>query len=223
MEENKSKTEINRQNAGMDKEMKRRIIMTAAGVLLSGFAVGMFNASAFGMDPFQVFAHGIWLYTSLTLGTFYMLLNLAMLIGVYFVDKSKIGLGTFINIFLLGYMVDFSTWIWDRPVFTSSMLTRGVLLFAGVLLLCVASSLYFVGDLGVSTYDSVALCISQRRKWKFFAVRVTCDLIAALTGFAMGAVLGVGTLVSAFGMGPAISFFNIHISEPLRYGTRGKK
>ena len=32
-------------------ELKKRIVMTVAGVLLSGFAVGMFNASAFGMDP----------------------------------------------------------------------------------------------------------------------------------------------------------------------------
>lgn len=220
MEHGKAVREGSRQIAGMDSEMKRRIIMTAAGVLLSGFAVGMFNVSAFGMDPFQVFAHGIWLHTPLSFGTFYMILNLLMLIGVFFVDRSKIGLGTFINIFLLGYMVDFSTWIWNRAVFTESVMIRGFLLFSGVLLLCMASSLYFVGDLGVSTYDSVALCISQHMKWKFFLVRVVCDLIVALIGFGLGAILGIGTLVSAFGMGPAISFFNIHMSEPLRYGKR---
>jgi uncharacterized membrane protein YczE len=204
-------------------ELKKRIVMTVAGVLLSGFAVGMFNASAFGMDPFQVFAHGVWGHTSITFGTFYMLLNLLMLVGVFFVDRSKIGLGTFINIFLLGYMVDFSTWIWNRGTFTDSILSRGIMLAVGVLLLCMASSLYFVGDLGVSTYDAVALCISQRKQWKFFLVRVTCDLVVAVTGFALGAVLGVGTLVSAFGMGPAITFFNVHMSEPLRYGKNLKK
>ena len=68
-------------------ELKKRIVMTVAGVLLSGFAVGMFNASAFGMDPFQVFAHGVWGHTSITFGTFYMLLNLLMLVGVFFVDR----------------------------------------------------------------------------------------------------------------------------------------
>lgn len=203
--------------------MKKRVVMTVAGVLLSGFAVGMFNASAFGMDPFQVFAHGVCGHTSISFGTFYMLLNLLMLVGVFFVDRSKIGLGTFINIFLLGYMVDFSTWIWNRGPFTDSVLSRGGLLAAGVLLLCMASSLYYVGDLGVSTYDAIALCISQRKQWKFFLVRVTCDLLAAVTGFVLGAVLGVGTLVSAFGMGPAITFFNVHISEPLRYGKGLKK
>lgn len=204
----------------MDKEMKRRCMMTAAGVILSGFSVGMFNASAFGMDPFQVFAHGVWEHIPMNFGTFYMILNLIMLIGVFLVDKKKIGLGTFINIFLLGYMVDFSTWIWNRELFTDMLAKRIVLLAAGILLLCLASSLYFVGDLGVSTYDAIALCISERKPWKFSVVRITCDLLCSLTGFALGAVLGVGTLVSAFGMGPMISYFNVHISEPIRYGKR---
>lgn len=206
----------------MNSEKMRRCVMTVIGVMLSGFSVGMFNASAFGMDPFQVFSHGVWMHTPIGFGTFYMLLNLLMLIGVFFIDRSKIGLGTFINIFLLGYMVDFSTWIWNRPVFVDSLASRAALLIFGVLLLCLASSLYFVGDLGVSTYDSIALCISERKKWKFFIVRVTCDLIASVIGFALGAVLGIGTLVSAFGMGPAISFFNVHLSEPIRYGKGGK-
>ena len=39
-------------------------------------------------------------------------------------------------------------------------------------------------------------------------------------GFAFGEMPGVGTLVSAFGMGPMISYFNVHMSEPLRYGKR---
>ena len=43
-----------------DAEMKRRLAMTLGGVLISGFSVGMFQFSLMGMDPFQVFAHGIW-------------------------------------------------------------------------------------------------------------------------------------------------------------------
>ena len=206
----------------MNSEKKRRIVMTVVGVIVSGLAIGMFNASAFGMDCFQVFVHGLWMHTPILFGTFYMLFNLLMLVAIFFVDRSKIGLGTFINIFLLGYVVDFSSWLWNRVPFTETILTRAVLLGAGVLLLCLSSSLYYVGDLGVSTYDAVALCISEKKKWKFFIVRVVCDLTVALSGFALGAVLGIGTVVTAFGMGPMISFFNVHMSEPRRYGKAGK-
>ena len=41
-------------------ERTRRIWMTICGVLICGFSVGMFNFSALGLDPFQVFTHGIF-------------------------------------------------------------------------------------------------------------------------------------------------------------------
>ncbi len=41
-------------------ERTRRILMTICGVLICGFSVGMFNFSALGLDPFQVFTHGIF-------------------------------------------------------------------------------------------------------------------------------------------------------------------
>ena len=68
--------------------------MTVLGVLTAGFSVGIFNFSMFGMDPFQVFAHGIWEHIDMGFGTFYAIINLIMLAIVFFVDKSKIGLGT---------------------------------------------------------------------------------------------------------------------------------
>ena len=42
-------------------ERTRRILMTICGVLVCGFSVGMFNFSALGLDPFQVFTHGIFM------------------------------------------------------------------------------------------------------------------------------------------------------------------
>ena len=53
----------------------RRIVMTVSGVSASGVAVGFFNYSAFGMDPFQVLAHGLWNLTSLGYGTFYTIFS----------------------------------------------------------------------------------------------------------------------------------------------------
>jgi len=92
-------------------EKKRRILMTVVGVLTAGFSVGIFNFSLFGMDPFQVLAHGIWAHFNIGFGTLYAIINLLMLVVIFFLDKTKIGLGTLINIFLLGYVVQFSSWL----------------------------------------------------------------------------------------------------------------
>jgi uncharacterized membrane protein YczE len=180
----------------------------------------MFNFSAFGMDPFQVFAHGVWKHIDIGFGTFYMILNLIMLIFIFFIDRHKIGLGTVINIFLLGYVVEFSSWFLASRIPNPTIWVRIFFLVIGIIILCFGSSLYFIGDLGVSTYDAVALILSEKKVARFQYCRIGSDLICTIIGLALGATVGVGTLVTAFFMGPIIAFFNKRISIPLRYGRR---
>lgn len=201
-------------------EMKKRVIMTIVGVLTSGFCVGIFNFSVFGMDPFQVFAHGVCgKFVGLEyFGVFYMILNLIMLVAIFFLDRKKIGLGTVINIFLLGYVVQFSSWLFEQWIPNPNLTIRIVALIVGLIILCLGASMYFTADLGVSTYDAVALIINERTHIKFRYCRIGSDLVCTLIGFLLGAVVGVGTLVTAFFMGPIIDFFNKTVSIPLRYG-----
>jgi uncharacterized membrane protein YczE len=201
-------------------EQVKRVIMTVAGVSIGGVAVGMFQFSDFGMDPFQVFAHGLWGLTRVGYGSFYMILNCIMLAVVLFVDRRKIGLGTVINVFLLGYIVEFSSWIFALWIPDPSLAVRAIFLLAGMVILCIASSLYFVANMGVSTYDAVALYMAEHRVAKFQYCRIGTDVVCVSVGFLLGATVGVGTLVTAFFMGPIIAFFNRHLSEPLRYGKR---
>ena len=73
--------------------------------------------------------------------------------------------------------------------------------------------------MGVSTYDAVALFLSEKQsKVKFQYCRITTDLICTIVGFILGATLGVGTVITAFFMGPLISFFKKYVTEPFLYG-----
>lgn len=199
-------------------EKRRRIIMTIFGVLIAGFSVGMFNFSAFGMDPFQVLAHGISMHIPLGYGTFYSILNLIMLIAIFFIDRRKIGLGTFINIFLLGYVIQFSSWLFDSWIPSPTLGIKILFLIMGIVIMCFGSSLYFTGDLGVSTYDAVALILSEKKVARFQYCRIGSDFICTLIGFLLGATVGIGTVITAFFMGPIIAVFNRKIAIPLRYG-----
>jgi uncharacterized protein len=192
--------------------------MTISGVLIAGFSVGMFNFSAFGMDPFQVFAHGIWTHLPLGYGTFYLILNLIMLIFIFFIDRRKIGLGTVINIFLLGYVVQFSSWLFQTWIPDPSLVLKIIFLCIGIIIICFGSSLYFISDLGVSTYDAVALILSEKKVARFQYCRISSDLICTIIGYLLGATVGIGTVITAFFMGPIISFFNRKVSIPFRYG-----
>ena len=206
----------NEQNLLSDRHYKRRVWMTVVGILTSGVSVGMFNFSAFGMDPFQVFAHGIFYHLPLGFGTFYTVLNLLMLLVVYKADRTKVGLGTLMNIFILGYMVQASSWFFNILIPVPTLLNRSLILIIGLTLLCLGSSLYFTANMGVSTYDAIALIMSEQGKFKFRYCRIGTDIICVLLGVFLGATAGVGTIITAFFMGPVIDFFNIKVASPIR-------
>ena len=204
-------------------EKIKRILMTVFGVSICGCSVGLFHYSMFGMDPFQVFAHGLWMALPdgwMHYGTFYAVLCFGMLCAVFFADRKKIGLGTVINLFLVGYISDFSNAFLEAAFPGHSLVIRMIFLVLGIVIMCFASSLYFTADLGVSVYDAVALILTEKRGWNFKICRVTGDLLCTLIGFAFGATVGIGTLITAFFMGPLIAFFNRTVAIPLRYGKR---
>lgn len=194
----------------------KRIIMALLGVLIAGISVGLFRRSDFGTDPFQVLVTGISNQVTFAgFGTIYMIINLLMLLAIFFLDKHYIGIATFINIFLLGYVVQFSDDCVGRLVGENpSIITRVILLIIGVVILCFASAMYFSADLGVSTYDAVSLIMTDKKLGKFKFLRIGTDLFCVIVGFLLGGVVGLGTLITAFFMGPLIDFFKVKITEP---------
>lgn len=82
-------------------------------------------------------------------------------------DKSKIGLGTVINIFLLGYVAEYSSLLFENLIPEPSLAVRFVFLILGIVIMCFASALYFTADMGVSTYDAISLIISEKRNGSF--------------------------------------------------------
>ncbi|MGN8737412.1 YczE/YyaS/YitT family protein [Bilifractor sp. HCP3S3_D3] len=207
------------------KEFPRRVLMAVIGVCVAGLSVGMFVYSDMGVDPFQVFAHGTWnavrRAVPLDFGTYYAILNAILLVVIFFWNRRKIGIGTVINLFLVGYFAEFMEFLLNKMNPDPNLALRIISLILGVVIMCFASAMYFTADLGVSTYDAVAITLSERHTgWKFKYIRILTDLICVVIGGLLGGVIGIGTLVTAFFMGPLIAFFNKKVAEPMRYGSR---
>lgn len=141
-----------------------------------------------------------------------------MLILDLFLDKHYIEIATFINMFLTGYIVNFSQTTIQHFTPAPSIMIRVLLLIIAVVVMCFASSLYMTSDLGVSVYDAIPIIISNRSKRPFRFCRIGCDLICVIIGTLWGLLPGLGTLITAFFMGPLIEFFNVKFSRPLLDG-----
>lgn len=201
--------------------LPRRIVMAAAGILLTGISIGFFKRAFFGVDPYQCFANGLANVIPIRFGTLYMLINLVQLALVFFLNKRYIGISTLMNLFLLGYIVEFSEGILASIFGDAGLALRVLFLVIGIVVTCIAAAMYYSAGLGVSTYDAIPLHIASRnpkiggRVLPFKAVRIIADLICTIIGVSLGARAGLGTVITALFMGPLITFFRRTISDPL--------
>lgn len=200
----------------------RRVIMAVAGILLTGISVALFNTIAFGTDPFSCLTLGVWYVTGIPYRFVYMLVNGLLLAGVFFLDRHYIGLATVMNLLFMGSIVELFMPVFDSWLPGLGLGVKLLFLCLAVILMCFAASLYFTADLGVSTYDAWALILSKKKNFPFKLCRISTDIVCTAAGFLMGAVVGVGTVITALGMGPFIEFFNKTCSGPMLYGT-GRK
>ena len=206
--------------------------MSVLGVLVCGISVGFFKRAAFGVDPFQSLMSGLDALLPISFGTLYVIANLALLLFSLFADRHYIGIATFVNLLLLGYVAQFSHEFLLQTFPDLQIAGRFVFLIIGIVTMCLASSFYFVADLGVSTYDAVSLIVSNT--WKagpFRVCRIISDLICVILGTGLYLlsggdkaglleIVGIGTIITAFFMGPLIDFFNRHVAQPFLDGKR---
>ena len=205
----------------------RRVLMSLGGVIICAVAVGFFKLAALGVDPFQSLMSGLDQLIPIPFGTLYVIVNVILLVFSLVFNRHNIGIATFINLFLLGYITQFTLEALQGWFPSPSPVLRALFLLLGIVVICIGSALYMTADLGVSTYDSVAITMAEKWKWgKFQYIRIATDLVCVTAGiavFLLGGgewsrvpeIVGIGTVVTAFFMGPLIAFFNRHIARPL--------
>lgn len=217
-----------------NKILTKRILMSLFGVLTGAVSVAVFKIAAFGVDPFQTFMAGLDALFPIQFGTLYMIANAVLFLFALIFDRHYIGIATFINLFLLGYVVTFSYDMFRMIPFLAdpSMITRIICIIVGIVVICFGSAFYITADLGVSTYDAVALIMANTWKWwKFKYIRIITDLICVITGCSLyliaggdwkmiPTIAGVGTIITAFFMGPLIDFFSEKCARPFLNGKK---
>lgn len=209
------------------KANRRRIFMSLAGVIICAVSVGVFKLAALGVDPFQSLMSGLDALIPIKFGTLYVIVNAILLLFSIFADRHNIGIATFINLFLLGYITQYTYEFLQKVIPDPSMIVRVICLIIGIVVICFGSALYMTADLGVSTYDAVAIVMANKWKMgKFKYIRICTDLVCVVLGcilFVMAGnpigklptIAGIGTIVTAFFMGPLIDLFNEKIAKPL--------
>lgn len=213
------------------KRLGRRAMMMVVGILLIGISVGLFRLAAFGVDPFSCMNMGISGFLHMSFGNWQLIANILLLVVVFFTIRSCIGLGTVINMVFVGYLADFVCWLAQQVGLEFPLALRMVLLLLGTVMTCAGASVYMAADLGIAPYDAAAYVLLKaiKNRIAFRWARITTDVVCVAVGTIfcliaqneLSAIVGIGTIITAFLTGPLIQFFRTHLAEPM-LGQTGK-
>ena len=188
----------------------RRLVVMLVGVVFTGWGIATFRFAVLGTDPFTAMNLALSEFFHMDYPTFQIVVNLIFFVIQLLWGRSLLGLGTIANAFGLAYVMSFFYAGYQRlfPA-PDNIGMRFLILIAGLLILSLGLSMYQKADLGVAPYDAIPLILTRKLKGTpFFLWRViadgTCALISFLTGGVKLGVLGIGTVIVAFGMGPVI-------------------
>ena len=171
------------------------------GLSLFGLGEGLLIVSSTGASPWSVLAQGISLHIDLSIGTITFLISFAVLFLWIFL-KQKPGIGTILNALIIALMIDLSIKFIPAP---DSFIFRLILASFAVLSVGIGSGIYLVANLGPGPRDGLMTGIQKKTNFPIAAVRAFLEITVVSVGWYLGGIVGVGTLLFAFGVGPAVA------------------
>lgn len=196
------------------REMAVRVVLLLLGLWIAHLGVTLFLQTNLGSDPFNVFVQGLFRalpwpdWAGMTHGRVHLLVSLLIMVVLLVVDRSYVGIGTVLCMALGGPIIDVYT-LWLSPFLneTLPLAVRVPMLAVGCVILAFGMTIVIRSQAGTGPNDLVAVVLSDKSGKPFGPVRIGVDLTFALVGFALGGVVGIGTIICAFLVGPAAQLF----------------
>ncbi len=193
-------------------ELAARVILLLLGLCIAHLGVTIFILTELGSDPFNVFVQGTFRSVPwpdwMTHGRVHLLISLVILLALLLADRKAVGVGTVLCMALGGPIIDLYS------LFLTSCIHGGLplwgriaLLVLGCVILAFGMTIVISSKAGTGPNDLVAVVLSEKLKKPFGPVRVLVDLGFAGTGYVLGGVVGVGTVICAFLVGPTAQIF----------------
>ena len=184
--------------------LKPRIITLlylVIGLILFGLGETMLIAANVGVSPWTVLAQGISIKTGYSIGISTFFVSIGVLI-LWIPLKQKPGIGTILNTIIISIVLDVSLPYLPTP---ESFFLQALQVFIGVIIVGLGSGFYLISNLGPGSRDGLMTGLQKKTNLPIALIRATIEVSAVVFGFYLGGVVGIGTLVFAFGIGPAVS------------------
>ena len=172
------------------------------GLILFGLGEGLLLVSLTGASPWSVLAMGISLHVDLSIGTITFFISLGVLL-LWIPLNQKPGIGTILNALIIAIMIDLCIKFVPSP---ENYISQLLLAIIAVLTVGFGGGIYLVANLGPGPRDGLMVGLQIKSNMPIAAVRAFLEISVVTIGWYLGGIVGAGTLLFAFGIGPAVAF-----------------
>tara|TARA_B100000959_G_scaffold55259_1_gene57621 strand:+ start:51 stop:698 length:648 start_codon:yes stop_codon:yes gene_type:complete len=171
------------------------------GLTLFGLGEGLLIVSFTGASPWSVLAQGISLNVDFSIGTITLFISIGVLI-FWLPLNQKPGIGTMLNALIIAVMIDICIKFVPTP---ENYISQLILAIIAVLITGFGGGIYLVANLGAGPRDGLMVGLQKKTNIPIAAVRAFLEITVVTIGWYLGGTVGVGTLLFAFGIGPAVA------------------
>jgi uncharacterized membrane protein YczE len=183
-----------------------RLLQLNAGLLVVGLGIALMLDAGIGLGPWTVFHQGLSFVTGLSIGRVMQGVGLVVVALSWLLTGTRPGLGTALNMVLVGPWVDlFRTLPLAR--LSPSYLLGGAVFLTGLVLQGMGTGLYISARLGAGPRDGLVLGLARLLPASVRVTRTGLELLVLASGWLMGGQVGLGTVLYALGIGPLMQFF----------------
>ena len=171
------------------------------GLTLFGLGEGLLIVSLSGASPWSVLAQGISLNVNYSIGVITFIISVIVLI-MWIPLKQKPGMGTILNALIIACMIDLCINFVPSP---ESYISQIILAIVAVLTVGIGGGIYLVANLGPGPRDGLMIGLQKVSNLPIATVRAFIEISVVSVGWYLGGTVGIGTLLFAFGIGPAVA------------------
>ena len=165
-----------------------------------------------GASPWSVLAQGISLKVNASIGIITFFISI-FVISLWVFLSQKPGIGTILNAVIIATMIDLCLNYVSTP---ESFIFKMILAVAAVLLVGIGSGIYLVANLGPGPRDGLMTGLQKKTNLPIAAVRAFLEITVVSIGWYLGGTVGIGTILFAFGIGPAVALGLFIVSRIFR-------
>jgi len=192
----------------------RDFLVIQIGFALFGLSIALTIQSNLGTGTWSVFEVALAEITKLTVGTITVIVGFSVLI-IALALREKVGWGTLGNILSIGPWLDLFLWL--LPSIHDNLFLQLIFSMAGVFTQGIASAIYIGVNAGAGPRDSLMLAIHRTTRLSLRVSRAAVEITVFIIGWLLGGPAGVGTLIFALLIGPAVQWafkvFNVKPHE----------